>query len=207
MSSLWDVLYCFFKDRGVDPFKDILLPFLAPDKLLTLIGIIYAVRTFSNSYKLNRVNFIYQLTQSHRDIWSKIHQAKIERIIDPNADTATISEEEKRHVIFIVLNTKVSYEAHKVKVYPITKEVQLDVGAFMNLPIPNKVWESLKYYYERDFVNFVDKCKKDAQGEPKKNIISVIQGTYFTIKNSALINTISKKANAVLTRRRRRIES
>lgn len=202
MSSFWDVIYCFFKDRGVDPFKDLLLPFLAPDKLLTLIGLIYAIRTFRNTYKLNRVNFIYQLTQSHRDIWSKIHQAKIERILDPNVDVNSITEEERRHIIFIVLNTKISFEAHKAKVYPITKEVQLDVGSFMNLPMPNKVWESIKYYYEIEYVKFVDKCKEDAKGLPRKGLISIFQGTFYTIKNSSLVNSVSNRTRIFLKRRR-----
>lgn len=190
MSSIWDLLYCFFKDKGVDPFRDLLLPFLAPDKILALIGIIYVARTFNSSYRLNKISFAYQLTQAHRDIWSKIYQAKVERILSPEVDANTLTEEEKRHIIYIILNTKLAYHAYKLKIYSMTKEVRLDIGEFMNLPLPNKTWNYLKPFHEKDFVSFIDNCKSGVNA--RYNAKLFIYKIYLAIKNILFIKIASK---------------
>lgn|GEM_PF-819803 len=150
----------FLHSHDVKIVKDIIVPTFSLDKIIALIGLYYIIKTFVSSYKLSRVNFLYNLTQSHRDIWSKILSLGKTNILDPKANPESITPEEEWNLIFLILNLKVSYEAHCAKIKRLSKQEIIDIGEFYTLPLPNHVWEKIKRFHEKDFILFVENAKQ-----------------------------------------------
>lgn len=153
----------FLQLHNVDFVKDVLLTSLSLDKILTFIGLIYAIKSFRGAYRIGKVNFYFQLVESHRDIWSKIHELKLHRIRDTNIDANSVTDDEKRHIIFLVLHIRALFEGYKCRVYDFNFESQKDTGMFFNLPIPSKVWESIQAYYDKDFIEFMESARHKAK--------------------------------------------
>lgn len=161
----------YLHNHEIKIIKDIIIPILSPEKIVAIIGIYYVVKTFQANYKLSRVNFIHQLTISHRDIWLKVAEKRID-FAKPIEGLDNISSEEYRFAIFIILHIKMSYEAHRAKVSVQREGEFADIGTLLNKPLPNAVWEQIKDLHESDFVFYIDSCKHLADPEkyprPKK---------------------------------------
>lgn len=164
----------YLQAHHVDFFKDIILPNLSIDKWVAVISLIILIRTFIKSNKIAILNFDTQLATSHRDIWSKIiSDVDLQEIANPDNATVSFNDidaKQRRYVNFIIINTCLAYNAHKLKIRRYPFEAQTDTGSFFNKPIPNLIWENTKKYYEKDFVEFIDSSKKYAlNGSRGKN--------------------------------------
>ncbi|MBW4889204.1 hypothetical protein KXQ82_05735 [Mucilaginibacter sp. HMF5004] len=176
MFSLNDWFNELCTQHHIDPIKDILVPNITVDKIVALIAILFAIRTFISNNKIAKLNFECQLAASHRDIWSRIFQNEsLHNISDPLANPTEITKEQRRYIIFIIINTRLAYLAGKSKIQEFSKQAQKDTGAFFNLPLPNHVWQNVKEFYEEDFNQFIHKAKDRAAGvtSPKRNIATV----------------------------------
>jgi len=154
----------FLTKHKVDAVKDIFVPTFGLDKLIALIAIIYAIRSFRTNNKIARVNLLFQLNNSHRDIWSGIVKSNLTRINDPNADSIQITVEEERYIIFLLLHIHTLFEASEKNLYDFNSSSRLDVGTFFNHPLPSSVWNRKKQFYSTPFSNFIDNVKAEAQG-------------------------------------------
>jgi hypothetical protein len=181
MKQLWEWGLKKLHEHNVDLLKDILIPAFSIDKIAVVIGLYFAIKSFRLNAKIAKVSFIHQLTQSHRDIWIRIaNDTNLQQIDNPSADPDNVSLEQEKYVVFVLLNTNVAFDAHKEKVYLFSKQAQIDTGEFFNLPIPNAVWNSVKKYYDDDFVEFIENAKEIAQGKPI--IKKVINGKFVFLK-------------------------
>ncbi|OOQ57375.1 hypothetical protein [Mucilaginibacter pedocola] len=159
-----DELNHFLSVHHIDFFKDIILPGITLDKVIALTALIYAIRSYIANSKLARINFSYQINNAHRDIWSKTYNdTGLKEVTNPNADITNITKEQRRFVVFILLNNEISYDAFIKGIHDYTLASQKDTGDFFNLPIPDAVWSVAKEYYEPEFVTFIDGTKSLAK--------------------------------------------
>jgi hypothetical protein len=205
MEQVVDGVRNYLHAHQISIIKDIIVPAFGIDKILALIALLYAIRSFKSSYKVGKVNFLIQLTASHRDIWSKIHQSNLIRIKDPKADINSITEDESRYVIFIIMNMRTLFEAHINKVYDFNKASQFDTGKFFNLPIPNHVWQNSKIFYDDAFVKFMDAIKINAKirmsgVNPKSRIYLFYMILKKKIKKRFILYKIKKRKVARLAK-------
>lgn len=179
----------YLHSHNVSLVKDVLIPSVGIDKILTLVGLYYVIKTFKYSNKLAKVNFITQLTQNHRDIWARISADKLqERITNVNGDPNTLTRAEKTHILNVILHIKTSYEAHIAHVKKLNAEEIHDIGSFLNYPLANRTWNEVKRWHEKRFVKFIEKAKYKANPainpKPKTfftSLIKIFSGIYLQI--------------------------
>lgn len=130
-----------------------------------LVGFILTYRATRHDMRSSKIDHLLQINESHREIWSKTYtQPELLRVKKPEVDLETqpITEAEKRMVKEIILHMSIVYEAIQSK--QIDKgEMDKDIAGYLQLPIPNAVWQEIKEYQDKRFVKYIDallKCSK-----------------------------------------------
>lgn len=172
-----DSIVEYLHQHDVHIVKDILVPAFSPDKIIALIGLIYVVRSFIKTNRITRINFICQLTQYHRDVWSKIEDLDLkEKLKNASLNYSTLSEKEKKSIIYLILHIKISYEASKDKILRIDDGILKDIGTIMNYPLVGSAWEEIKPFHEKGFVSFVEKARSKTKQPPKRQFLKSVIG-------------------------------
>ncbi|MDQ1086179.1 hypothetical protein [Siphonobacter sp. SORGH_AS_1065] len=175
--QIYDVvkhLVNYLHQHNISIIKDIVVPSIALDKIVAIVGLYYVIKTFRFSNNLSKLNFISQLTQNHREIWSRIVEKELnERITDISADPKTLTKTEKRYILYVILHIKTSYQAHILKVKRLSQEEIKDMGNFLNYPLASQTWNEVKYWHEKKFVKFIEdaQCKAKLNKTSKKRIL------------------------------------
>lgn len=105
-----------------------------------------------------KMEHLLQLTQSHRDIWSKTYShPELLRIrqADVNLEKHPITEEERRLAVEIIAQIYSVYEAIQNKQFD-NNEIEKDITQHLHLPIPNTIWQEVKEYHDKKFVKYID---------------------------------------------------
>lgn len=174
--------------------NDFIIPSITLDKVITMVGVIIAVVTLRKNHKLAKINFSIDLTNSHRDVWVKaVEDDELSELKMSDPNFSTISDKQKRHVNFILLNSNLAWQGYKQGLYNYDKGARIDTGDFFNLPIPSNVWGDSKKYHEKGFVKFIEKCRKEA----KKKTLPIIP---LKTKLSVFVNKVANSKKGILKR-------
>ena len=133
--------------------------------LISAVGIIasllFTAISLRSETKNRRVGSLLALTESHRDLWSKIFDfPQLGRIFDAKPDLSAnpITLTESIYVGLAIQHLGSAYQAMKCGVMVRQDGLCDDIRAFFSLPIPKVVWGNSKKLQNRDFVAFVDAC-------------------------------------------------
>jgi len=121
-------------------------------------GFIFTGITLREDTKVKRLQSLFTITKSHREIWSEIYQRPdLSRILDQTADVNAqpVTKEETLFVNFLIFHLNNSYQAICDGLYSRPEGLGEDIKSFFSLPIPRTVWEQTKKFQDRDFVAFV----------------------------------------------------
>lgn len=113
--------------------------------------------------KARRAGTLMQMTQYHREIWGRtIDNPRLRRVMDAKVDIhkAPITETERMFCLFLILHLFASYEARKAGVFRATWDERRDLHELFNLPIPSHVWDEVKSYQRKEFVEFVEDARR-----------------------------------------------
>jgi hypothetical protein len=122
-------------------------------------GLFFTAVTLRTDTKARRLQSLFTLTKSHREIWSEIYRRPdLSRILDPKADLAAqaVTKEETLFVNFLIFHLNNSYRAIQDDLYARPEGLNEDIKGFFALPIPKFVWSHAKNLQDRNFVAFVE---------------------------------------------------
>jgi hypothetical protein len=128
-----------------------------------IAGFSFSLYTIRREAAVRHVQNLFTLTRNHREIWtSLVEKPELSRVLKPTVDLTAnpISEAERLIVLFLILHLATSFEAQKRGMYLSEHGLRDDVRQFFALPIPATVWAELKSLQPRDFVEFVEVCKR-----------------------------------------------
>lgn len=127
---------------------------------------IFIVGAFVHTYystryenRSRKAEYLLQITQSHREIWGKTYaQPELLRIKKANVDLQKnpITELERRFAKEVIMHIYSVYEAISIGLFN-KGDMEKDVADYLQLPIPNVVWQEVKRYYNKRFVSDIDK--------------------------------------------------
>lgn len=121
-------------------------------------GFILSFIAARNNSRSRKISHLLQINQSYREIWGKTYNhPDLLRIREPRLDLGKhpITEPERRVVREVIIHIYAIYEAIQNK--QIDKgEMEKDIYDFLRLPIPNSVWEEVKMYQNKKFVDYID---------------------------------------------------
>ena len=135
-------------------------------RLLDAIGIIsglfFTAITLHSDTKSRQIANLLTITTNHRQVWKEFYlRPELSRVMDPSADPAkqAVTPAEEEFVNFVTLHlSSVYYAMHNEMVVNVERSRRV-VGSFFSLPIPRSIWEKTKQFQNRDFVEFVEKCR------------------------------------------------
>lgn len=135
--------------------------------LSIIVGFAFTVHAIHRDAAARRIGNLLELTKQHNELWGKLNSPELARISDEGAalDTKPLSHEEQRFVTALILHLHVYFRAMRVKMYPKLEGLDADVKQFFSRPIPKAVWNSVKQYQNKDFVEFIEDC---IEGEPSR---------------------------------------
>jgi hypothetical protein len=133
--------------------------------VISAVGIIaglgYTAASFRADTRSRRLANLVQLTQQHREIWEELlAKPQLVRIKDSKADlyTKPISPEEFRFVTFLIMHLHCWYRALLGREVSGLEGLTRDMKAFFSLPIPSRVWQECRAFYDADFVDYVERA-------------------------------------------------
>lgn len=127
-----------------------------------------ALDTRRRQKKKNRAETYQALVGRHYSIWKDVlAQPGGNRIIDPNADPNSLTQDDVHRVNTIVLNViKNAYESARVGDYKLPRTITADLREFFGLPIPSLAWSLLKKFHDPNFVEFVSAALAVEKDDP-----------------------------------------
>lgn len=135
-------------------------------ELLNAVGVVgsllFTAFSLREETKTRRVTNLLTLTQNHREIWSLLlRNPELGRVLDAgvNPQLHPVTPEEELLVNFLIQHLNVAYHAMRDRLYVRPEGMYRDVAEFFSLPIPQVVWEQLKWMQDEDFVAFVEECR------------------------------------------------
>ena len=121
-------------------------------------GFIISFISTQNDIRSRKIEHLLHINQSYRQIWSKTYTyPELLRIRETSIDLKTnpITEPERRMIREMIIHIYAIYEAIKSK--QIEKgEMDKDIYDFLQLPIPNSIWEEVKMYHNKKFIDYID---------------------------------------------------
>jgi hypothetical protein len=119
-----------------------------------------AICALRPSTKAVKSSVLLNLVNSNREIWGKlVTNPKLQSAVRSTIPAGkSITSEEKQFVKEVILHSLVSFEIAKMGGLTPTQGVRIDIHDTMSLPVFNTVWNELKVYQPKDFVEFIDNC-------------------------------------------------
>ena len=126
-------------------------------------SILFAAITLRSDTKTRRVANLLTITTNYREVWKEFFRfPELARVIQPKVDVAKqpVTPAEELFVNLIISHISSVYEALKDELVTKQEGLRQDVGAFFSLPIPQSIWKQTKLFQNKDFVAFVEKCRR-----------------------------------------------
>jgi hypothetical protein len=121
-------------------------------------GLFYSATVWRLDAKVRRTEVILALTEAHRKIWEKmIEQPELARILDADIDLRTVppSAAERRFVLLVILHLDTVRLAVKEGAYDASTGMRDDMRAFLALPVPREVANSVLPYQAPQFQEYL----------------------------------------------------
>ena len=121
-------------------------------------GFVLSFIAARNNRCARKLAHLFHINQSHREIWSKIYTyPELLRIKEAHIDLEKhpITEFESRMIKEMIIHIYTIYEAIHNNLIE-KGEMEKDIYDFLRLPIPSVIWEEVKMYHKKQFVDYID---------------------------------------------------
>jgi len=111
--------------------------------------------------KTQQLTNLITMTQSHRELWRDFHRdSSLARVLDARADVSShlITAGEEDFVVIVIQHLSSVYHGILIGLTIEPEGIQRDVHEFFSLPIPNAVWNKVRYLQDDKLVQFVENC-------------------------------------------------
>ena len=133
--------------------------------LLQTVGIIAAfilsLIAFFKSGKGVKINASQQIAQYHRELWLEFcRNEKLSRIFKKQTDTfdlILVTDQERQFINLVFIHMGESFSATRKRFTYKIDGLDDDIADFLSYPIPQKVWQENSPYYDKSFVEYVNK--------------------------------------------------
>jgi hypothetical protein len=128
-------------------------------------GLLFTAYATWKDERARRIGNSIAITEQYRQIWKELYErAELSRVLAKDADVEKqpVSVQEELFVKTLVLHLGTVYRAMKHSEFVKLEGLRRDVREFFTLPIPREVWQRVKSFQDKDFVEFVGKCQQMA---------------------------------------------
>src|SRR5206468_1786881 len=100
-----------------------------------------------------------RIVESHRDVWAPfLSNPALKDVLkdDPTFLQRPITNDERFFVTRVIFHVEGVFKAATDRYYSISSAEEKDIGEFLDLPIPKKVWLEIVVYQPEAFVRFIE---------------------------------------------------
>lgn len=122
-------------------------------------GLIYTALAAREDTASRQISNLIAVSGRYYDIWRELfRQPHLARILNANIDLtkAPVTDEERLFVKMLLLHLDTVRRAMSAGVFVKLNGLKDDIREFVSLPIPNVVWQKMKPFQDKDFVDFVE---------------------------------------------------
>lgn len=126
-------------------------------------GLVFSAVAEIKADRSRRITNLIALKQQYNDIWQEqFREPSLARIqkYDVDLKKSPITPKEYLFVKMLLLHLDTLRRAVKAGMFVRIEEVQSDVRDFVSLPIPRLIWNDIKRFQDRGFVDFVESILK-----------------------------------------------
>jgi len=126
-------------------------------------GLLFTAASYRTDTRSRRLSNLITLTEQHRHIWDNFIQTPaLQRVLDPKANLKAkpVTLQEDQFVGFLMLHLHCWFRAVEAGEVKDAEGLSCDIQAFFNLPIPRRVWDERRAFYDSDFVRFVERSSQ-----------------------------------------------
>lgn len=132
-----------------------------------LVAIPLALNQIKSGIKMNRASISLEFTNSHREIWSHLltNQA-LERVLQEDVDVEANppSYVEEYFVVMVTNHMSAVFDAYKEGLHRLYPN---DMKDFYSMPVPHKVWRTIRDFQPKPFANYIDSLLADTSQQSK----------------------------------------
>jgi hypothetical protein len=124
-------------------------------------GLLFTAISVRSDTETRRIENLLTLTNNQRELLQVFYKnLDLSRILDASADTESVpaNRGEKIYTSALIQHLATTFRAMKSDLTVKPEGLRRDVHDFFGLPIPKIVWQEVKNFHDRDFVNFVENC-------------------------------------------------
>jgi hypothetical protein len=135
--------------------------------LLQSAGIIFSIllstRAIFREARSRKISNYIQLTQFHREIWKMTMELEgLQRIRSKTIDCdLRLTHNEEQFLTFVFLHITCAFTLAKSNDLISIDQMKNDISEFLTFPLVKEFWQSNSRYYNQDFRDFVNACRKD----------------------------------------------
>lgn len=133
-----------------------------------VVGLFATVHTIRADTRERKINNLFALTNSHRELWTKLYESpELVRVLDDavNVERIPPTVDEEMFVHLLILHLRAWFKARLVGMEFDDDAVSADIRQFFAHPIPRSVWDKSREYQDRDFVGFVESSFEMSMGD------------------------------------------
>jgi len=126
-----------------------------------IVGLVFTAYSISKDDKSRKIANLIAIKQQHREIWRELFdRPQLTRVLKQhvNLDMEAITDEEALFVKFLFLHLAAVHRATAAGLFVNVQGLDRDIREFLMLPIPKGIWDRLKQFLDKDFVEFVEKA-------------------------------------------------
>jgi hypothetical protein len=126
-------------------------------------GLLFSAHTIRKESRARQIGNMLAAAQHHHSIWKEFYTSPhLARVTNRELELGEcpITEAERMFVTAIIIHLDSLHRAIKARMFLQQEGLRRDVKDFFSLPIPRAVWEDAKLMQDRDFVAFVESCRK-----------------------------------------------
>ncbi|MDR3411949.1 MAG: hypothetical protein P4L87_13565 [Formivibrio sp.] len=113
--------------------------------------------------RARQISNMFAVNERHDFIWSQLGEPGLTRIRqkDVNFREQPVTDREWAFVTMLLLHLDTVRRASQAGLFITLDGLQSDIRYFLSLPIPRAVWETIRPFQDKEFIELVEKALKD----------------------------------------------
>lgn len=132
--------------------------------LLASLGFSLDAYATFRAISTRRLSNYQEIIKSHRELWKLTidEPEKYVRVLQPDPDLSQspVTYAERRFVHLVLLHMTSAYYFSKENDLIAIEQMKADIDEFLSHPIPRMVWLDTKHYFNKKFVQFIERHAK-----------------------------------------------
>jgi len=124
-------------------------------------GLLFTGISLLVDIRVRRIGNLLSITNQHQDIWEQVlRRPELARVLKSDVDLERhpITDAEELFVRMLILHLSSAFHVLRGGLVRKPDGLRQDIGQFFSKPIPKAIWERLKPFQDRRFIQFIERA-------------------------------------------------